>query len=68
MAAGVWDGADRPAGLEEMLGSPLLRLFASWVEGDFRGLQESHEEMGVVLESRVEQEMPHACPDGSHKR
>ena len=26
MAAGVWDGADRPAGLEERLGSPLLRL------------------------------------------
>lgn len=37
-------------------------------KGIFRGLQESHEEMGVVLESRVEQEMPHACPDGSHKR
>ena len=65
MAAGVWDGADRPAGLEEMLGSPLLRLFASWVEGDFRGLQESHEGVGIEFEMRVERNMPHACPEGS---
>jgi hypothetical protein len=41
MAAGVWDGADRPAGLEERLGSPLLRLLLARVEGSFRGLQES---------------------------
>ena len=64
MAAGVWDGADRPAGLEERLGSPLLRLLLARV-GIVFVVCRSHEDVGIEFESRVEQDMPHACPDGS---
>ena len=64
MAAGVWDGADRPAGLEERLGSPLLRLLLAGSKVVFVVCR-SHEEMDVGAESRVEQDMPHASPDGS---
>ena len=67
MAAGVWDGADRPAGLEERLGSPLLRLLLARSKVGF-AVCRSHEEMDVGLRIRVEQNMPQACPDGSHRR
>ena len=67
-AAGVWDGADRPAGLEERLGSPLLRLLLAGREVIFVVCR-SHEEIVVVLERRVDQsQMPKACSDGGHKR
>lgn len=64
MAAGVWDGADRPAGLEERLGSPLLRLLLAGSKVVFVVCR-SHEGVGIELEMRAERNMPHACPEGS---
>lgn len=64
MAAGVWDGADRLAGLEERLGSPLLRLLLAGSKVAFVVCR-SHGGAGIEFEMRVGRNMPHACPEGS---